>query len=196
MGGAAGANNDHLGDAIVGALQDLDGDGFDELVAAGSLSDTGGTDSGVVKCFRFFPCAPATYCTGKINSLGCTPAIAFSGTASANPSAPFNITASNLVNQKTGLLFYSHAPVAVAFQGGTKCVASPFVRTQPQNSGGSTNGNDCTGTYSFDFNDWIVNGWDFTLAPGSEIYAQYWSRDPASASHTSLSNALQFVINP
>jgi hypothetical protein len=42
----------------------------------------------------------------------------------------------------------------------------------------------------------MVNGWDATLGAGSEIYAQYWSRDPASASHTGLSNAVRFLINP
>jgi hypothetical protein len=94
------------------------------------------------------------------------------------------------------LLFYSHQPLAAPFQGGTKCAANPTVRTPNQNSGGSASGNDCTGAYSFDFNDWIAHGWDPSLPAGSEVFAQYWSRDPASASHTSLSNAVRFVVNP
>jgi hypothetical protein len=196
IAGLVGANNDHLGDALAGAVGDFDGDGFKEFVVAGSLSDAGGTDSGVVKCYSLFPAAPSTYCTGKVNSLGCTPAIAYSGTPSASTGAPFLVTASNFVNQKNGLLFYSHAPGGALFQGGFKCAANPTVRTPPRNSGGSTNGSDCTGTYSFDFNDWMVNGWDSTLAAGNEVFAQYWSRDPASASHTSLSNAVHFLIAP
>lgn len=192
----AGGSTDRLGDALAGAVDDLDGDGFKEFVFAGSRSDVGGTDSGVVRCYRFFPVAPATYCTGKVNSLGCTPAIAFSGTPSANPAAPFLITASNFINHKSGLLFYSHAPTAVVFQGGTKCVANLSVRTPPSSSGGSASGNDCSGAHSFDFNDWVVNGWDSSLGVGAEIYAQYWSRDPQSPSHTSLSNAVRFLLNP
>jgi len=191
-----GATQDRLGGSFAGAIDDLDGDGFAEFVVAGPLSDAGGTDSGVVKCYRLFPVAPATYCTGKVNSLGCTPAIAFSGTPSANPTAPFLINATNFLNQKNGLLFYSHAPTSVSFQGGFKCVANPTVRTPPQNSGGSSSGSSCTGTYSFDFNAWIATGFDPSLAAGSEIYAQYWSRDPASPSHTSLSNALRFLVHP
>jgi hypothetical protein len=75
-------------------------------------------------------------------------------------------------------------------------VLNPTVRTPPMNSGGTTSGSSCTGAYTFDFNDWIANGWDTTLATGDEIFAQYWSRDPQSASHTGLSNAVRFVINP
>jgi hypothetical protein len=69
-------------------------------------------------------------------------------------------------------------------------------RTGVLASGGSTSGSDCTGTYSFDFNALIQSGFDPSLVAGAEIYAQYWSRDPSSASHTSLSNALRFLINP
>jgi hypothetical protein len=84
----------------------------------------------------------------------------------------------------------------VLFQGGTKCVGSPTLRTQTQPSGGSANGADCTGVFSFDFNALIASGADASLVAGSAVHAQYWSRDPASPSTTSLSNALRFVINP
>jgi hypothetical protein len=191
-----GGSTDRLGDGLAGAIQDFDGDGFREFVIAGSRSDVGGTDSGVVKCYRLFPLAPKTYCTGKLNSLGCTPAIAFSGAPSASSGSPFLVTASNFVNQKNGLLFYGHAPTAVLFQGGTKCVANPTVRTTVQSSGGATSGASCTGAYSLDFNAWFASGADPSLAAGNEIFAQYWSRDPASASHASLSNALSFLIHP
>jgi hypothetical protein len=131
-----------------------------------------------------------------VNSLGCTPSIGFSGTPSASSTAPFLVTCTNLVNQKNGLFFYSNAPQAVLFQGGTKCVANPTIRATSQNSGGATSGASCTGTYGFDFNAWFQGGIDPALAAGNEIFGQYWSRDPASASHTSLSNAIRFVIHP
>jgi hypothetical protein len=150
----------------------------------------------VVKCYRLFPVAPATYCTGKTNSLGCVPSVSSSGLASSTSGAAFLIGCSNQINQKSGLLMYSHAPRAAAFQGGTLCVEAPLKRTPQQNSGGSATGSDCTGGFNFDFNAAIQSGADPALLAGAEIYAQYWARDPASASHTSLSNALSFLIHP
>jgi hypothetical protein len=191
-----GASTDRLGDALDGAIGDFDGDGFGEFVLAGSLSDAGGADSGVVKCYRLFPLAPVAYCVGKVNSLGCTPSIGFSGSPSASSGQPFLITASNILNQKNGLLFYGHAPASTPFQGGAKCVANPTLRTPMQDSGGASSGSSCSGVFGFDFNAWFASGLDPSSFPGSEIFAQYWSRDPASASHTSLSNALRFVIHP
>ncbi|MBK8179926.1 MAG: FG-GAP repeat protein [Planctomycetes bacterium] len=192
----AGSNTDLLGDGLAGAVDDLDGDGLNEFVVAGSRSDSGGADSGVLKCYRLNPVPPASYCTGKVNSLGCTPQIDSSGSPSASSGAPFLVSASNVVNQKVGLLIYSHQPSAVVFQGGTKCVGIPTRRTPPQSSGGSTSGADCSGTFGFDFNGWIGNGSDPSLVAGAELFTQYWSRDPQSPSHTSLSNALRFLINP
>jgi hypothetical protein len=76
------------------------------------------------------------------------------------------------------------------------CVKSPIRRTASQNSGGSASGSDCTGAFSFNFNARIQSGVDPTLVVGSEVFCQYWSRDTASPSTTSLSNALRFVIDP
>jgi hypothetical protein len=191
-----GSSTDRLGDSLGGALDDLDGDGLDEFVLAGSLSDAGGADSGVVKCYRLLPLAPVAYCAGKVNSLGCTPSIGSSGSPSASSGQPFLITASNVINQKNGLLFYGHAPASTPFQGGAKCVANPTLRTPPQSSGGASSGSSCSGAFSFDFNAWFASGADPSSFPGSEIFAQYWSRDPASPSSTSLSNALRFLIHP
>jgi hypothetical protein len=143
-----------------------------------------------------FPIAPATYCTGKVNSLGCTPSVASTGTPSVQSSAAFAVTASNVINQKSGLLFYGYKSATVAFQGGFKCIASPTRRTTVQNSGGAPTGSSCSGAYSFDFNAWIASGTDPTLGVGAEVFAQYWSRDPGTPSLTSLSNAIRFVINP
>lgn len=196
LSGIAGASTDRLGDGLGDAMDDLNGDGFKEFVLGGSLSDAGGTDSGVVKCYRLFPIQPWSYCAGKVNSLGCTPTIAFSGTASATSTAPFAITASNFLNQKIGLMFYSHRPSATLFQGGIKCVGDPVVRTPAHNSGGSASGSDCTGAHGLDFNARLQSGVDPTLTAGAEIHAQFWARDPQSLIPTSLSNALRFVIHP
>jgi hypothetical protein len=150
----------------------------------------------VLKAIRLFPSPPVSYCIGKVNSLGCTPSITWVGFASASSAAAFPVGALNVLNQKNGLLFYGSKPVAVPFQGGVKCVKSPTIRTAVQSSAGSASGNDCSGTLTFDFNAWIQSGVDAQLAAGEEVFCQYWSRDPASPSTTSLSNALSFLINP
>jgi hypothetical protein len=43
---------------------------------------------------------------------------------------------------------------------------------------------------------YLASGVDASLVAGAEVFAQYWSRDPSCASHTGLSNAVRFVINP
>lgn len=63
-------------------------------------------------------------------------------------------------------------------------------------SGASASGADCTGSITFDVNARIQGGLDPTLVVGAEMFCQCWSRDPASPSQTSLSNALRFAVNP
>ena len=196
VGLIVGGNTDRLGDGLTGAVQDFEGDGYEEFVVAGSLSDAGGADGGVIKSYRIFPCAPSSYCTGKVNSLGCVPAMSSSGTPSTTSATPFLVTCSNVLNQVSGLLMYSHAPGATPFQGGTLCIGTPLKRTSTQNSGGNAGGPDCSGIFSLDFNARIQSGVDPLLITGSEVFCQYWSRDSASASTTSLSNALRLLINP
>lgn len=137
----------------------------------------------------------SVYCTPKTNSLGCAPQIGWSGCPSANSSAPFEITCSQAITDKSGLLFYGYAQAASPFQGGTLCVQPPTLRTPVQNSGGATP-NTCEGQYSFDMNAWIQSGSDANLVAGATAYAQYWMRDPGSPSTTGLSNALAFTVNP
>lgn len=140
--------------------------------------------------------AATTYCTAKTNSLGCVPTIATSGTASYSNAAPFTISASNEISQKSGLLFYGFATNSTPFQGGFLCAAPPTKRTPIQNSNGSLAGNDCTGAYAFDFNALIQGHTVPQLVPGAQVFAQYWGRDPASASTTSLTNGARFTIAP
>ena len=139
--------------------------------------------------------APTTYCTAKVNSQGCTPAISSSGSPSVSSASPFDIRATSVLNQKQGLLFYGYAATAVPFQGGTLCVQPPSRRTPLQGSGGTAApANDCSGSYSFDFNAWVQSGADPLAVAGQAIFAQYWSRDPATVSTTGLTDALAFVI--
>lgn len=144
-------------------------------------------------CLPNYNGAPQPYCIGKVNSQGCMPAIGWSGAATLGGPDNFHITASNVLNNKAGLLFYGFQPIASPFQGGTICVKSPVRRTPIQlSSGGNPPPDDCSGTYDFHFTHafMIARG----LSAGDSAYAQYWMRDPASASTTGLTNALYFTI--
>lgn len=138
----------------------------------------------------------STYCTAKVNSLGCTPAIAVSGGASYSSNAPCVISASNIVAQRGGLLFYGYGASSAPFQGGFLCVQPPTLRTLIQNSGGTPAGGDCSGVFAFDMNAHIQSFVDAGLYPGRDVYAQYWSRDPASASTTNLTDGARVTICP
>jgi len=134
------------------------------------------------------------YCTAKVNSLGCTPAIGFSGVPSASAGSGFTIGATNILAAKFGLLFYSKTGAnASPFQGGFLCALSPLVRTPVTNSGG---GAGCTGSFQIDFNAYIASGKDPALVSGQQFWSQWWYRDPASPSTTGLTDALTATVCP
>jgi hypothetical protein len=196
MGWFNGATSERIGSAVLGSVSDLDADGHYDFLIGGTNATAPTADCGVFKAVRLFPATPVKYCIGKVNSLGCTPAINYNGSASATSPTPFLIGAGNVINKRNGLLFYGFGPLANPFQGGVLCVKAPTVRTVMQNSGGSATGSDCTGTFSFDFNAFLQAGGHGQLVVGKEVFCQYWSRDPQSPSTTSLSDALSFLINP
>jgi hypothetical protein len=133
----------------------------------------------------------ATYCTSKMSSEFCIPAMGFSGTPSTTPGSPFLVTASQIVENKNGLLFYGYQPHAGNFQGGTLCVKAPVRRTPAQNSGGTIA---CTGTFAYDMNARIQSGADPALVSGATIDCQYWYRDPQDPFTTGLTDGLEFTI--
>jgi Tol biopolymer transport system component len=139
---------------------------------------------------------PSVYCTGKLNSAGCVPVLSTAGTPSAGSPAPFDLIASLVVNNKNGLLFYGLAPASAPFSGGIKCVQAPTKRTPLQGSNGSAPPDDCTGVFTYDFNQRIQSGVDPDLVAGTTVYAQYYYRDPASSFNTGLTPAACFTIQP
>jgi len=164
------------------------GDPSSPLDPDGSIADIG--------VFPFDPgwCVePVTYCTAKTNSLGCVPAISAAGSPSLGQ-GPLLVSATQVLNNKNGLLFWGVDSLAGPFQGGIKCVAAPTRRTAIQNSGGNPPPNDCSGTYSFSFDAayLALQG----LGPGQEVHAQFWSRDPQSHSTTGLTDAVWFIVCP
>jgi hypothetical protein len=140
---------------------------------------------------------PTAYCTAKVNSLGCTPHIGWSGTPTLSGADDFVVGANQVISHKTGILFFGFARTAVPFYGGTICVDTPVVRTPLQDSGGNTVLDDCSGNYSFFFSHAYMNA--HGLTPGTTVRAQYWSRDPGFAipqQDIGLTDALEFDVRP
>ncbi|MCC7014207.1 MAG: hypothetical protein IT454_16735 [Planctomycetes bacterium] len=141
--------------------------------------------------------AVSTYCTAKVNSLGCTPSLGALGAPSASGGAgSFTIRASNLINHKVGLLFYGFMPAAKPFHAGFKCIDAPVKRTPPSSTGGALAGSDCSGVLDYDMGARIASGVDPHLVLGAVVYAQVWSRDPADPTSTNLTGGLRFTIGP
>lgn len=141
---------------------------------------------------------PQVYCSAKVNSLGCLPAIGYSGTPSATPGGAFTVTATNVLSHKLALLFYGYDSRFTPFQGSVICVAPPLRRMAAQDSGGSSGGTDCSGTLSTDFNARIQGGSDPALVPGAIVSARWYYRDPQDPAGfgTGLTDALRFAICP
>jgi hypothetical protein len=149
---------------------------------------------------RYAPAVPpGVYCTAKVNSLGCTPAIASSGAASATAGTGFQVTGVDLLNNKSGFLFYGvNGPAALPFYGGTKCVDPPTKRTPVQSSLGTpAPAADCSGIYALDLNAFAVGALGgvpepLLTAPGTTVNCQWWGRDPGN--NSMLSDALECTI--
>jgi hypothetical protein len=140
---------------------------------------------------------PGTYCVGKPNSQGREPSIGFTGSPRLSGPDDFHVTASLVVNRKSGFLFWGPQAATPPFAAGTSCVRGSIVRTPLQDSGGSAPPiADCSGTFDFAFTHAYLGA--HGLGAASTVYAQWFSRDPAQADGTgaSISNALEFTICP
>ena len=180
---------------IAGGLPDCNGNGRPDScdIASGAADVNGNGIPDSCECQGGTP--PSIYCTAKMNSQFCVPAIGYQGTPSLSGTGTFRITATNLLNNKQALVFYGYAPAALPFQGGTLCVQSPVKRTPAAGTGGTGVGNNCTGTFNYDFQALISSGVDPVLqVVGQQVNAQIWSRDPADAFTTNLTNAVSFQI--
>ena len=146
---------------------------------------------------------PLTYCTAKVNSLGCTPQIGSTGLPSTQATSGFLISASNVQNQKVGLLLYgTHGRWGQPFQGGTLCVRTPVRRSIPVSSQGSPlPAQDCSGVYQLDMNAFAHgllggNPDPLLLTLGTVVDAQWWGRDPGFPALTAstLSAGLEYEL--
>ena len=148
------------------------------------------------------PPASTVYCTAKLTSNGCTPAIASTGLPSATAGSGFFVTGTNFINNKNCILFYGiSGRTATAYQGGTLCVKTPIKRTPSINTLGNPPPNDCSGVPVLDMNLFAAGGLGGTplpalSVPGTVVNCQWWGRDPGftAPTNTQLSNGLEYTI--
>ena len=184
-----------LGESVA-LLGDLDGDGRSEFAAGAPLAATTANHAGQVLVWK--ACTPPhTYCTAKINSLGCAPHADFTGTPSASGADDFVVLGRNVINNSNGMMIWSRAPNSTPFAGGTLCILPPIHRTHVNNAGGSSGPpHDCTGVLSFSFTHAYAAAQNVMI--GDRICCQFWARDVFAPDGTgvSLSDGLEFTWCP
>ena len=136
--------------------------------------------------------ASQAYCTPKISSLFCVPIIRSTGTPSLAGS-DFRVLCDDVISQQFGLLLWSRTEAAVPFFGGTLCVGGTIMRTPVRSSSGLLSGN-CTGGFAEPIDSTFLSTHGF--APGDEVFAQWWYRDPGSPEPVGLSGGLRFTVLP
>ena len=181
----------------VAGLDDLDGDGLGDFAYANEDWDPprGGFD-GRMRVHSIGPAPAQSFCTAKVNSLGCTPSMSSAGSASLSGADDLHLLAGNVLNQKAGILIWGRQRGGTTFQNGLLCIEPPIKRTPVQFAGGTPSGLDCTGSYDFFFSQAYMNS--AGLIAGETVYAQYWSRDQgfSAPDNSGLTDGLVFGIAP
>jgi hypothetical protein len=137
------------------------------------------------------PAGPTNYCTAKLNSQGCTPTLAGDAGLPSVSAGPWNVTGTNLINNKPGIFIWGHERMSLPFQNGFLCVAAPFLRTPGQFSGGNPGADDCSGTMTLDLTTALVGAFAPTM-----ITLQAWQRDVVDPFGSGLTDAIEVLLCP
>ncbi len=138
---------------------------------------------------------PLGYCTPKVSSSGCVPALTASGVPSLSAPSGFTIQSAQIETAANGLMFFgttgqNNAP----FQDGFLCVSAPLHRLGIQNSAGAAA---CQGTFAYSLADLLANATGGSLITlGQTVDCQTWFRDPPALSTTGLTAGLEFQACP
>jgi hypothetical protein len=179
---------------------DLDADGGPDVLVGAPREDLAAADAGVARALSGAAgaeaCAAFTYCTAKVNSLGCEPLMDWSGSPALSGSGNFTVRAGQVLNGSVGVFLTSLQSSTQAALGGMLCVAPPVTRSAPLSTGGNPPPRDCSGRLELSFTPAYMAAQGWTV--GTTLHVQAWSRDPAhdDGSAASLSNGLSFVICP
>lgn len=136
------------------------------------------------------PGAVQPYCTGKVNSAGCTPVVDTAGTPTAQGSDDFLISARDVLTGKPGLFFWgTSGRAALPFLGGVLCVQPPLQRGPVLLAMGPS---DCSAGYAFPFTQALAA--QHGIVGGTVVDGQFWMRDPDHPDGTgvALSNGVEF----
>ncbi|MCK6446029.1 MAG: hypothetical protein L6Q99_06510 [Planctomycetes bacterium] len=138
---------------------------------------------------------PASYCTAKVSSHGCVPAISLSAPPSVGSGSLCTLATVHTEGKRWGLFFHgTKGKQATPFHGGYFCLQPPTKRHAPQHSGGTAGA--CDGVFSEDFNAYIASGADPQLVAGAKVWIQTWSRDPGASFGDNLSDAVEAIVCP
>lgn len=169
-----------------------------EVIAAYDSIETSSGLSDVYRRRFKTSATPVAFGDAKVNSQGCLPNVTGTGTPTPSGTAPFTITATNVLNNKYAFVVYGYESSFTPYRGGTWLVGQPFRRGGNFDTGGNPPPNDCSGVIAYDFNARIRSGVDPALVPGQTVSVQFLYRDVPDPTGfgLGLTNALRFTIEP
>ena len=141
-----------------------------------------------------------SYCTSGTTTNGCLAVMQGGGLPSASLNSGCTLAVLNTEGATQGLIFYGlsgRAAVPWGTSSSFVCVKSPTQRTPVQTASGTPGS--CNGAMSIDWNAFVSSNPGALGSPfsaGQVVQTQGWFRDSGSPKTTSLSNALEFVVQP
>jgi len=186
--------NDVLGSGGAGNIGDVNADGFDDF----GVNGFGFHSPPLYGVYLSNWPAPARYCTAKPNSVGCTPVLRSSSSASLSVGDELVFHADALKCGTSAGLVWSTSAASAPFGGGILCVGSNYQVLGAHSvdlplSIYCPSGN-CAYGFRMSRSYMLSHG----LGAGSTFYAQVISRDPGFAypDNIGLTDALAITVSP